>query len=323
MMEQVILLCILGCMISEAFFSGMETGVISINRLRLRHFIKKGDHRAKMLQGFLDYSDRLLGTTLVGTNLSIVITSVLTAGMMVRYFGPLGEPISTVVVAVTILIFCEYLPKSWFRARPFDRCRRYVGVLRIAEIIFKPVSVIIIGITRILVPGPRRVLTKPVPFVTREDLKMLATEGERDGVLSPRERVMINRVIELSSKKARDIMIPRDKMVCVRSDAKLADFSATVRETGFTRAPVWDEKTNTFVGVINVFYLLSKEEDVSKKVSELSRPPLFIPADMPADDIFSKLRRSNQTLSLVVDANSNVIGMITREDILKEIVGKL
>lgn len=322
-MDPFILLCIVGCMVGQAFFCGMETGVISIHRMRLKHFVKKGESGAKMLQDFLDHSDRLLGTTLVGTNIFLVVISVLAASLTNKAFGHASEPLSTIIVSVILLIFCEYLPKSWFRERPLERCRRYVGVLRLSEIVFTPISFVIIGITRMLVPGPRKSLSKPVPFVTREDLKILVKEGEQDGVLSPRERVMINRVIELSGKKARDIMIPRNKMEYVRSDTMLSDFFAKARETGFTRSPVWDEKTDTFVGVINVFYLLSQEADKTRNVSELSRPPLFIPAEMPADDIFPKMRRSHQPLSLVVDESASVIGMITTEDILEEIVGKL
>jgi putative hemolysin len=318
------LLIIIACMAGSAFFSGIETGVISIHRMRLKHFVRRGSRRAAILQGYLDDSDRLLGTTLVGTNICIVVVSVVAASTAAELVGEWGGAVSTFVMSVLVLAFSEYLPKAWFHSRPLERCRRFAGVLRITELILKPLGVTIIWLTKWLVPGPSRPLSKPPPFVTREDLKVLAREGERDGVLSREERDMIHRVFELSGKRAHEIMIPRKNMTSVRADTTVEEFFGTARSSGFTRMPVCDMATGKFTGVINVFYVLSSSElDASRRASDFVRPALFVSENMPVDDILPRMRRSRQPMCFVTNDESEVVGLITTEDILEEVVGQL
>jgi putative hemolysin len=318
-----LLLLILICIVGHAFFAGIETGVISIHRMRLRHFVRQGSINARILESFLVNFDRLLGTTLVGTNICVVVISVVAASLAMRVNLPGGEATSSAVVTLLVIVFAEYLPKAWFHSRPLERCARFAGVLRVAEWILLPLSFTIVRIARLLAPGEKKSFTKPDPFVTREDLKILAREGEKDGVLSSKERYMIHRVIELSGKKAEDIMIPRERMDVVHGDMKIPEFYAHARKSGLTRLPVIDRDTNDFIGIINVFFVLSAgPESISKRVADFVRPPQFIPATMPVDDILPRMRRGRQPLCLV-RRDDAVIGLITTEDVLRIIVGEL
>ena len=146
------LIIIVICMIGHAFFAGIETGVISIHRMRLRHFVKHGAPGAKILEGFLKSPDRLLGTTLVGTNICTVIISVAAAAMADNLVPRYGSIISTMLVAVLLLIFAEYLPKAWFHSRPIERCRRFSGTLRITELVLWPFSKTLIWTTNLSKP---------------------------------------------------------------------------------------------------------------------------------------------------------------------------
>ncbi|MFC1498144.1 hemolysin family protein [Verrucomicrobiota bacterium] len=323
-MTAVILLVIIVCMAGSAFFAGIETGVISVHPLRFQHALRKGSRRARILQKFIEHSDRLLGTTLVGNNLCLVVISVLSASFAVSLFGVWGQAVSTVLVSVLVLIFCEYIPKAWFYARPLERCIRYAHILRISEMILRPLATGIVGLIRLLTPGTSRSFFRPISFVTRDDLKTLAAEGEKHGVLSRQERVMIHRVIELSGKKACQIMIPRHQATIINSDTSIRDFLETVKATGFTRFPVCDNESGEFTGIVNVFSALSlRDADISKQVADIMKYPLFIPEDMPVDEIFPRLRRSRQPMCLVINKKSEVVGLITTEDILEEVVGKL
>jgi len=318
------LILIVFCMAGHAFFAGIETGIISIRRVRLEHLVRQGSTNAAILHGFLENSDRLLGTTLVGTNLLLVVLSVISASVAVAWLGRWGESVSMVVISVTVLVFCEYLPKAWFHSRPIERCRRFAGMLLAAELLLKPIAAVIVWLTRWLVPGPKKSFARPTPFITREDLKVLAHEGEKNGALSRRERVMIHRVFELSRKRAQQIMTPRAQMVVVSGDTSISGFLETARASEFTRFPVYDEGRSEFVGTINVFDVLSSPpEDEAGVVADFIRPPLLIPETMPADDILPRLRRSRQPMALVGTGPSEVVGLVTTEDILEEIVGQL
>jgi putative hemolysin len=321
------LLLIALCLVGHAFYAGIETGMISIHRMRLRHFVKQGAPEASMIEAYLHDSDRLLGTTLVGTNLCVVIISVVAASLAVEHLGARGEAISTVGVAVTVLVLGEYLPKAWFHSRPLDRCRRMIRALRASEIVFRPVSWVIVRLTRLLVPGDGgggHAFSRAAPLVTREDLKVLAREGEQDGVLSPRERVMIHRVIELSGKPASQVMVPLEKIARVRADMTVEEFLASARDSGFTRYPVYDETRGVFVGIINVFFVLTaKGLDRHQPVASFIRPPQVVPETMPVDDILPRMRRARQPMCLVANAAGVVTGLVTTEDILEEVVGAL
>ncbi len=318
------LLLILFCMVAHAFFAGIETGVISIHRMRLRHFVRQGHQRARLLEAFTENFDRLLGTTLVGTNICVVVTSVATASLALQIGVPGGQAVSSPVVAAFVIVFCEYLPKAWFRARPLERCSRFAPLLRAAEWLFRPLSALIISAARLLTPGDRdKTFSRPAPFVTRDDLKTLAREGEKDGVLSAKERYMIHRVIELSSVKAAGVMVPLEKIIAVEDDLAVEAFFELARKTGLTRFPCISRQTRAFTGIVNVFNVLSAGDGAAgKTVREFIRPPVFIPASMPADRIIPQMRHGRQPMCLVRDKDK-VIGLVTTEDILRIIVGKL
>ncbi len=311
------------CLVASGFFSGIETGVISIHPVRLKHRVKEGQPGADTLQGFVEDSDRLLGTTLVGTNLCVVIVSVISASVAVSTFGAVGEGIAGVITALLVLVFAEYLPKAWFHSRPTRRSLMFVGPLRFSEIVLRPLAVACVGISKLFMPG-KVSFGQPGLFATKEDLKHLADEGAAHGALSHRERFMINRVFELSGKTASQIMIPRDDMVHVENGANRDGFFKIARETGFTRFPVYDADIDDYVGIINVFHVLSGSDDSpTDTLSGFARPPFFVANDMPVDDILPLMRWNRQPVCLVRDPAGKVAGMVTTEDILEEIVGAL
>jgi putative hemolysin len=322
MIEAFQIVVFLLCMVGSAFYAGIETGIISIHRMRLRHHVREGLPGAETLENFLKDSDRLLGTTLVGNNLTMVVVSVVLASLFAQLFESGGESIAAFVATVLVLIFGEYLPKAWFHSRPLERCRRFARLLRLSEIVFRPVSTAVLWITRWIVPGSTGSLTDSAPFVTREDLKVLAREGEEHGVLSQEERVMIHRVFELSGKRAREIMIPRDEITLVNRSDTLTSLFNTARTSGFTRLPVYDEDKKQFSGIVNVFDALSYRGDsTDRPLAWLARPPVFVHESTPVDDILPIMRRYKQPMCLVTGARENVCGLITTEDILEEIVG--
>jgi CBS domain containing-hemolysin-like protein len=319
------MLLLLTCMAASAFFSGIETGIISIHRFRLRHFVRQGSRNARILEYFIENGDRLLGTTLVGNNICLVVMSVAAASLALHSGIPGAQALSTPVLSVLIIVFGEYIPKAWFQARPIERCLRFSGLLRAAEWLLRPFAIMIIALARLLSPGERnKTFSRPAPFVTRDDLKILAREGEKDGVLSAKERYMIHRVIELSSRKPTDIMIPKEKIVAVHDDMPVPELFAFARQAGLTRLPVISRTNGRFTGVVNVFYVLADgERALRKTVAAYARPALFVPATMPADRLLPQMRRARQPICLVRDANSEIIGLVTTEDILRIIVGKL
>lgn len=318
------LILILICLAGAAFFAGIETGVISLNRMRVRHLAEKGDKAARILQNFLEQPDRLLGTTLVGTNLFIVMASVIAADRGSK-FGHWGEAVSGAAMTLLALVFAEYLPKAWFQSHPLKRCRPFAVPLRWSAILLRPLINGINWLTGWVVPSGTESNNRRALVSTKDEIDVLAQESAEHGTLSARQRIMIRRVLELSSKKARDIMTPRSRMTSLYPHSTISDLVATLRQSAHPRLPVCEPDGRTFLGTVNFFDVMAgcEEGDKDLLIDKFVRPPLFIPEETPIMEIFTKLRLSRQAMCLVVNANSEVTGLITNQNVLQEIVGKL
>ena len=316
-----ILICLF-CMLVVAFLTGIETGMVAIHRMRLRHLIRTGDQSARILQGYLDDSDRLFGTTLVGSNLGIVIVSVLATSMVDDIPGVWAEAVAGAVVTVLLLIFSEYLPKSWFYSKPLERCHRFARLLQFCELIFRPIAVSVVWLSKLLVPGAPKSFTNAAPFITRDELKMLVRDGEKHGVISSSKGMMIHGALDLSGRMAKQIMVPRDKMVFAATDMTIPEFMEIARTSRHTRMPVFDKEKKDFMGIINSFFVASADPAAgAKTLAGFIRKPLFVFENTPIAEVLPLLRRSRHPMCLVINEKSEVTGLISAEDIVREIVG--
>ena len=314
------LLIVSVCVVGAAFYSGMETGVISIRRLRLRHRLRQADTAARGLAYFLEEPDRLLGTTLVGTNLCIVAASVVAARAATVLMGADGKVVSSVLTTVVLVVFGEYLPKAWFRARPYVRSARFVRVLRWSWLVFRPVGVCMTWIAGLIIPGKGTRKNDLCELATRGELKLLAQEAEQHGVLTPEERGMIHRAVELADRRTDAVMTPADRITSVDAAATIPEFLDLARKTEFTRFPVYDPGEERFLGLVDVFDVLAATDRGRGQLGSFIRDPLLIPGDTPADEIVPALRHARQSMALVVTDDGAVVGLVTAEDVLRQIV---
>ena len=313
---------LLACLAGSAFFAGVETGVISINRLRLQHLVRRQVPGAKTVRHFLTHSDLLLGTTLIGTNLLHVVSAVLAASIGQQVAGAAGAAGAGVVLLLVMLVFCEYIPKAWFQAAPARRTLPYAGLLRAAAVLLRPLSFLVNLAIRLLLPRRVGQDVEDKMLVTREELLHLAREGERSGVLTKHESEMIHGVFDLTHKTCATLMTPRDKMAFVTSAATPAEILALARVREFNRLPVYDPDQKSFVGVVHVFDVLADDAPAGKTAADYLRPPQLVASYLPVDHLLPRMRVTRLPLFLVTDDRYEVIGLITLEDVLREITGE-
>ena len=313
---------LLFCLAGTAFFAGVETGVISINRLRLQHLVRRQVPGAKTVRHFLTHSDLLLGTTLIGTNLLHVVSAVLAASIGQQVAGAAGAAGAGVVLLLVMLVFCEYIPKAWFQAAPARRTLPYAGLLRAAAVLLRPLSFLVNLAIRLLLPRRVGQDVEDKMLVTREELLHLAREGERSGVLTKHESEMIHGVFDLTHKTCATLMTPRDKMAFVTSAATPAEILALARVREFNRLPVYDPDQKSFVGVVHVFDVLADDAPAGKTAADYLRPPQLVASYLPVDHLLPRMRVTRLPLFLVTDDRYEVIGLITLEDVLREITGE-
>ena len=317
--EILLLLFCLGC---GAFFAGMETGIISINRLRLQHLVRRRIPGAQIIRHFLAHSDLLLGTTLIGTNLSYVVSAVLAASIGDRLFGAPGAAGAGVLLAIVILVFCEYIPKAWFRAAPARRTLPFARLLRTASWILRPFSFVVNTLLHWALPRGDAKRVEDKMLVTREELLHLAREGEQSGVLTKHESEMIHGVFELTHKTCSVLMTPRDKMAIVPATATPEEILALARVREFNRLPVFDAAQKSFVGIVHIFDILSDDAPGGKTAADYMRPPQLVASYLPVDHLLPRMRVTRLPLFLVTDDRYEVIGLITLEDVLREVTGE-
>ncbi len=311
------------CLVWAAFFAGIETGVISINHLKLRHLAEEEeDRRAQLLERFLANPDRLLGTTLVGVNICMVGASVLGARLGHGLPGRGGEIFTEALTTMVVLICCEYLPKAWLQSNPIARCRPFAGVLWGASLVLKPLADFFNWLTMFLLRGLPAGKAQGLPVVTREEIDILAKESAEHGNLTPKQRIMIHRVVDLAGKNAAQIMAPRERMVFIDSQATAEEFLTRSRGSNFTRLPVYDRTRGVFVGIANLFDVLAAPAArYAEPITRFMRPPQFLRDTTPLTEVLPRLRRSRQPLALVANARTEVIGLLTTEDVLRLIIG--
>jgi putative hemolysin len=314
---------ILLCLIGNAFFAGIETGMISINRLKLRPHVEEEKQWALRIQAFLDNSGRMLGTTLVGTNLCMIMGSILAASLLDSLSPRYGEFLAGVIMTVIVLVFCEYTPKAWFRAHPIERSRHFIGALEMLARLFMPVIKGVTMLTDWVVRDPEGRVTRS-PVMTRDDLIVLTQESTENGLLTPKQRIMILRVADLSETTPPACMVPRAKMVHLSSDATVAEFYALARDSGRSSIPLHASEGGEFVGLAHLYDILPLEPaDSTVPISRYLKPALFVKHNAPLTELFPLMRRARQTLCLVVGPRGDVTGLLTTEDILRLVVGSL
>jgi CBS domain containing-hemolysin-like protein len=275
-----------------------------------------------VIEGYLRETHRLLGTTLVGTNLSLVISSTLASNVAARYGGPMAQAGAGVFMSLTLLIFSEYLPKVWFNSRPIERCLPLAPLLRLAERAFKPLASLVLLATRWV--SPRRQKQTKSPFITRENIQTLARDSQAGGQISAFEHLMISRVLNLQMQTSRQVMTPLARVTRVHADDRLETCFERAKSSGHMRLPVFDVEDRVCLGILPVIDVLSRNDLPSDATAaNQMRPPFFVSPDLQADDLLPMMRRNRQPLAIVKDQEGCILGLVTQENILAAIMGNL
>jgi putative hemolysin len=302
------------CLMASFLFSGTEAGILSLNRLRLRHLARQRDRAAVHLQQVLEQPARLLVTVLVVTSLLNILALVLLTNALVGWFGWTGYCLSLLLALPLFLLAVELLPKAVFRRVPYKRLASLAILLDGASTILMPA--IYVGsffAKKVLrLKRPREI------FVAREDLKYVTSEIERMGMLSSIERQMIHNVVDFRSVKLSDVMVSISTVVTVRPETTIEQLLEIFRRSRFDRYPVVNE-VGKIVGVVTVFDLIVDRPAVST-VREYLRRILTVRADEQAALVLRRLRASPISMAAVVDEKGTTVGIVSVEDLINPLV---
>ena len=320
-------LLLLVFLVGSGFFSGMETGIVSINRVRLRHLLKRKDKQAIQLETFLQDSDRMLATTLIGTNICNNALTILGSGLAVRLLAgnvQLATTLSSIGLSLMILVFGEYLPKAWFQSHPLPRSGRFVSVLHFFASMFSIIAVPVTVLVRAMIPDDPDQRGKNQDLLTRRDMQyLLSHESGATPALNSRERRMVSGVFHLAEKQAKDVMLPREDRIVLKQTATMSEVLELAGRSSVKSFPVYADQEQRFTGVLKISELYEHLGDASFDWCRVLRPPQYVSDRLPADDLLPRLRFSRQPMLLIRDDQNEVVGCVTTEVVLEEIVGPL
>ncbi len=317
-----LLLAVVAFIILSMIFSSSESAFLSINKLRIRFLRSKKNKGAIRVGRLLDQKERLLNTILVGNNIvNIAITSLLTS-LALKLFGSSGVGIATVVSTVLLLIFGEITPKTVGSRHPEPVAFLFSGIISFCMKLFSPLVLIFSGISR-GVAGFLGIKSnhKSVSF-TEDEIKNFIDVGEEEGVLEQSEKKMMHRVFRFTDLAAKDIMVPRTRIVAIDLTASYQSIIELAQRSRLSRFPVYRQNIDDIVGILYIkdmmFY---QNQGENFFVQDIMRPPLFIVGSKKMSSVQQMLRENRQSLAVVIDEYSGTDGILTTEDISREIFG--
>ena len=322
----VLFLALVVILICSAFFSGSETSMMALNRLRLNHLVRKGNKSAKLTAKLLTHTDRLLGSMLFGNTLLNAAAASLTGIIVLRMFGRndwylLG---GTVAISFILLVFSEIMPKVIAASHP-ERIALFASyILSPLNKLFYPV----VFFATAMVRGFLKLLRIKVQAdqskhkVSLEEVRMLVLEGEH--YLPRRHQKMLLNLVDIERIAVNDVMIPRNQIEALDINASLDVLREQLATCHHTLLPMYENELDNIIGILHVrraLALLQRERFTKEDLLEVLQDAYFIPSDTTLLSQLQHFQERNLRVGLIVDEYGELLGLVTLENILEEIVG--
>ncbi len=319
-MESYLILALL--LVLSGVFSGSETALINLSMARAEALYREGRRGAHALYLLKKDPSRMLIAILIGNNVVNIAASAMATVIATDYFGETGPGIAVGVLTILILIFGEITPKSL--------------ATRFSERISLFISPVIFGFMRLIYPlvwmflqitnwvqSSTRAMDDPI--VTEHEVITLVEHGEEEGVIDTGEREMIERIFNFNDLKAEDVMTPRRQVFRLDGRRTLRDVLPDIMQEGYSRIPLYREDPDEIIGMVLVRDLIRNiaagELDVA--LSELGQEPLYTPSNITIDELILTLKSKSIHLAVVVDEHGAMVGVVSLEDMLEELVGEI
>jgi Mg2+/Co2+ transporter CorB len=320
---------ILICLLLSFLFAGSETALTTSSRAAMLRLAEDGNRQAGVVNKLLAMRERMIGALLVGNNAVNIIASTLATGLFLAWWGDIGVFYATVVMTVLVVVFAEVLPKTAAINAP-DR----VALLVARPIswfirLLVPVLVTIEALVRLILRVSGMRLGETQSMVSpHEEIRGTVDLLHREGGVDKHDRDMVGGLLDLRDLEVADVMVHRTAMMTLNADDPTEEIVRAMLASEYTRVPLWRESPENIIGILHAKDLLrairDAEDDLSKvDVTVIALPSWFVPNFRPLIEQLKAFRRRKTHFALVVDEYGDLMGMVTLEDILEEIVGDI
>jgi Mg2+/Co2+ transporter CorB len=308
----------------SAFFSGSETGMMALNRYRLRHLTKSGHKSARRAAELLERPDRLIGIILFGNNFVNIVASMLAAFIAWRIMGETGLALAPFVLTVVILVFAEVAPKTLAALHPeriaFPAAVVLKPLLRICYPVVAAINWLANGVLRLVNVSPTDVDSHQL---STDELRTVVNEA--GALISHKYQSMLVSILDLEKVTVDDIMVPRNEIYGIDIDDDMEDIVDLLVHSQHTRLPLYRGDIDSVLGMLHLRKVLQPLEHTELNKEWLranASEPYFVPLGTPLNTQLRNFQRQRQRIALVVDEYGDVDGLVTLEDLLEEIVGE-
>jgi CBS domain containing-hemolysin-like protein len=306
----------------EAFFSGTELGMVSINRIRVRQKADEGISSAKAILKMLDDPERLFTTTSLGTNLAMVSTTAVFTAYVVTHVGEMGDLLATVLIFPLIFFGGEILPKLIFQHRADTLMPIMVRPLNLASKMLSPLVLFFSSLSKFFTHNIMGFDKQEASTFSRDQIREVLSLDSQTVDLGVTERKMIHRIFNFGEINVEQCMVPLVHTMAIHDNANMEEVHDIANTSGYSRLPVFHERMYNLIGILNTFDLIDKPVDNSP-ITELIRPAYYVPPNKKIDDLLKELQQGGLHMAVVVDEYGGCIGIITIEDLLEKIVGEI
>lgn len=320
----VLFLILFGLLFVSAFFSSSETALMSLNRYRLKHLEQEG-HRGALIAGqLLSRPDRLIGLILLGNNFVNILASAIATVIGIKLLGENGIMVATFALTLIILLFAEVTPKTLAALHPERVAFPASFLLKPLLFILYPLVWFTNSITnrmvRLFGVSPEDAATTAINV---EELRVALIEA--GSMIPKRHKDMLMSILDLEKVTVNDVMVPRNEIEGLDINAPFPDIIKQLSHCGYTRLPVYEDTMDNIVGILHLrkaLHLLTQDNLTPETLRAIIKNAYFVPEGTPLNTQLINFQRNRRRTGLVVDEYGDLLGLITLEDIFREIVGE-
>lgn len=307
----------------SAFFSGSETGLMRLNRYRLKHLAAKQHGGARRALALLGNPDRLISLILLGNNFINILITQLATYIGYRIYGEAGIAIATGMLTLVLILFAEVIPKTLAATLPESFAFPAAYVYKPLSRLLAPVVCVINWLAAMILRPFRNQTSDTGDALTSDELRVAV--AETTGLVSDAHRDMLMSILDLETVTVDDIMVPRNEIIGINLEENWGDTLKQITNLSYTRVPIYTDNIDHLLGLAQmrkILPLLMNDDFTPDSLKAITRPSYFIPEGTPLTTQLINFRKNKRRMGFVVDEYGDIQGLVTIEDILEEIVGE-